>query len=263
MARNIGTLLQSATAYQERAKTSRLVERWSEESASRYQLATAKVLDQVQALAAKEKASKTNANLSPTGQVDQTTREVRTFVEALRWLRDLKNFLETKVGNLYGELFVLPASKLDQVVQALRDSQIWTAIGALPQPQRDRDYLRFSQSDNIEAMRALSMSPLPLIADEIRLRGDAERAARLQPKQYRQFIETGQLLNEISAILTDCLDLGREFQIDVKETVDELGPKVRVALDFAIEHASEQGKEDGRVAPRPAPQRNREAVGVD
>lgn len=260
MARNISTLLASATAYAERAQTSRLVEWWSEEPAARYQLVASKVLADVAVLSGKEKANNANQNLSPTGQFDQTKRDVKIFLDSLRWLRDEKGSLATKVGSAYGDLFVLSASKLNELVQALRDMQVTGAIGALPPKQRDVEYLRASEADQIEVVRALQNSPMVLISDDVRMRGDDERAQRNDPKRYRQFIENGQLLDEISSILDDCLDLVREFVIDVKENSDELGPKVRLALEFGVQHWLPQDNEEGKLM-RDTTQRD--AVGVD
>ena len=247
MAKNIGSLMSSARTYQEQSQTSRLTASWSEKTATEYQKITAHLLADVTPLAAKEKAINGNANLSPIGRHDQVKREVQTFTSGLRWLRDEKGTLETKCGNLFGDLFVLPASTRNEMVQAMRDAQIWSLIGALPPTQRDLAYLRFSEADNVEVMRALQDAPMPLVTDDIRLRGSADRAARLDPQRYQAFIESGQLLDEVAAILTDCLNLGAAFGFDVPVSVDELGPKVRTALDFAMDHAPSEGHEGTSV----------------
>lgn len=242
MAKNIGTLALSASSYQERSQSSRLVDSWSEETALELQATTARVKSEVTALQGQEKTINSNTTLSDTGKFDQVRIAVQDFITRLRWLRDLKGTLETRCGNVYGNLFILKPSTRNEIVQGLRDAAIVSAIWALPPDQRDVEYLKSSEADLIEVMRALQDAPMPLVSSEVRLRADDQRAARLEPARYRKFIETGELLGEVSAILDDCLDLGREFGLDVKENIDELGPKIRVALDFAIEHVGGRGK---------------------
>jgi hypothetical protein len=236
MARNISTLQASTSAYQERSQASRLTSSWSEKTATAYQTIATRVQAAATALSAKEKAINGNANLSPTGQFDAVKQEVVAFLAGLKWLQAEKGGLETKVGGLFGDLFILPDSKLNEIVQALRDAQSWSAIGALQPSERDLAYLRFCAVDNTEVIRALQNAPMPLISDDILLRGSADRAARLDPQRYQTFIETGQLLDEVSAILTDCLDLGQAFGFEAVPVVDALGEKVRTALDFSTDH---------------------------
>lgn len=240
MSKNIGSFVNSCTAFNEHAQASRLIDSWSEEPATELQTATSRLLKEAMALAANEKAANADPNLSITGKFDRVKNYVQDFITNLRWQRDLKGALETRCGNLYGLLFVLTASTRSD--QGQRDAHIWGAFGALPPEERNNGYLRASETDNVEVLRALKDAPLPLVADEIILRADDERAARLQPQRYRTFVETSELLHEISVILADALDLGVAFGIDVKPSVDELGPKVRTAVDFAIEHQGARGK---------------------
>ena len=240
MSKNIATLLNAAMSYNERAQASRLVDSWSESTAVEYRAVTAHLLSEVQALAGKEKAENTNPNHSPIAMVNAVTKAVQTFIGGLRWLRDEKGSLETKVGNIFGQLFILPASTRSD--QPGRDLEIRTWLSRMPPNERDNAYLHASENDQTEILRALQDSPLPLISDEVRMRADDARAARLYPDLYRKFIENGELLSEISAILQDCLDLGREFGLEVPPSVDELGPKIRLALDFSLDHAASRGK---------------------
>ena len=87
MARNVATLLNSVTTYSDRAKDSRLVNSWSEETAAQLQAITAKVLEQVTALAAREKTILSNPKLSTNGKFDATKSEVKNFVDGLKWMR--------------------------------------------------------------------------------------------------------------------------------------------------------------------------------
>ena len=244
MSKNIGSLANSATAYSERSQASRLVDSWSGETAQEYQAATARLLLEVTALHGREKTINANGSLSPTGQFDQTKIAVQDFIAGLRWLRDLNGTLETKVGNLFGQLFIasIPKSTRSENAQAMRDHEIRIVISALPPEQRNNEYLRASETDQTEVLRAIQDSPMPLILDEVRLRADDERVARREPKRYKAFIENGELLNEVSCILQDCLDLGREFGLEVTPSVDEVGPKIREALEFAISHVGGKGK---------------------
>lgn len=250
MAKNIGTLALSASSYQERSQASRLVDSWSEETALELQATTARVKSEVTALQGQEKTINADAGRSDIGKFDLVRIAVQDFITRLRWLRDLKGTLETRCGNVYGNLFILKPSTRNEIVQGLRDAAIVSVIGPLPQDQRDVEYLKASEADNTEVLRALSDAPMPLVTDEVRLRGDDQRAAKLQPQRYLKFVETGELLREVSAILDDCLDLGREFGIDVKENINELGPKMRVQLDFAIEHVGGRGKKVLRTSQR-------------
>lgn len=251
MSRNIGTLVNSATAYAERSQASRLVDSWREETGAEYKSVTARLLAEVTALAAQEKTINSK-DLTTTAKFDQTKTAVQDFVNNLKWLRNEKAALETRIGNIYGELFVLPVSKLNETVQAMRDREIRAAISQMPSNERDNAYLRSSETDQTEVLRALQDSPLPLVLDEVRLRADDERAARLQPKRYRGFVEAGELLNELSVILQDCLDLGVAFGLDVPESNDALGPHLRTVLDFAIQHVGGRGKRVLRTSSKDA-----------
>lgn len=250
MSKNIGTLVNSALAYSQRAQSSRMIGSWSQETAEEYQTATARLLAQVQALAAKEKTENANPNHSPTGLLAAMKTAVNDFITNLRWMRDLKGSLETKVGNLYGNLFILkPSTRPDQPA---RYTFIWGVISQMTPGERDNQYLRSSEIDQTEILHAIQDAPFPLVMDEVRMRGDDERVARLQPDRYRKFIENGQLLDEISTILQDALGLGLEFGLDVPPSVDELGPKIRTALDFAIQHQGGKGKRVLRTTPKDA-----------
>lgn len=256
MSKNISTLVNAAMAYNERAQASRLVDSWSEETAKEYQGVTARLLKEATALQGKEQTANSNPDSSPEGRFKAMKREVQPFIGGLRWLRDEKGALETKVGNLFGELFILPPST--RTDQALRDGEIRGALWPLPIDERNNQYLRSSESDQVEILRALIDAPLALISDEVRMRGDDARAARLQPSLYRKFIESGELLDEITVILQDALSLGAEFGLDTPPVVDELGPRIRASLDFAVDHAKDRGKkvlhtlfQDAVVAPSP------------
>lgn len=252
MSKNIGTLANSALAYSQRAQASRLVSTWSESTAEEYQTITNRLLAQVQTLQEKEKSINADSNSSPAGQFKKVKSEVETFITNLRWMRDTKGVLETKVGNLHGNLFILPASTRTETAQGLRDFETRSVIGQMPPNERDNTYLRACESDNVEVLRSLVDAPMPLVVDEVILRGSDERAARIQPKRYKQFIETGELLGEVSAILQDALGLGLEFGLDVPPSVDELGPKIRLALDYAIQHVGARGKKILRTSSKDA-----------
>lgn len=242
MSKNIGTLANSALAYSQRAQASRLVSTWSQATAEDYQMITNRLLAQVTELAAKEKTENANPNHSPVGRFDKVKIAVQDFIVGLQWLRDAKAGIETRAANIYRDLFILPVSKLNEVVQGQRDAFIWSAIGSLPTNERDNQYLAASEADNVEVLRALQDSPLPLTSGEVRLRADDERAARLFSKRYRNLVELGELLSEVTVILQDCLDLGLAFSLDVPANNDELGPKTRMVLDFAIQHQGGRGK---------------------
>lgn len=253
MAKTISMLLSTTRAFEEQSRVSRLTESWSQRIAKLCQEITQRALLEATGLSGKERTINANASLSETGKSDAVKASVRTFVDGLGWLRNEKGSLETRIGNLYGVLFILPPSKLNETVQGLRDSEIRSSISALPATQRDIAYLKYSQDINIEVLRALQQAPIQLISDQIQLRANHDRASRQNAEQYQLFIENSQLLNEVSVILTDCLDLGVAFKLDVKPSVDELGEKVRVNADFAVDHPLASSESTLRV----------EAVGQD
>ena len=240
MAQNIGSLVNSATTYAERAKASRVVSSWMEETSAQLQALTTRLLSEVTALHGKEHTINANPKLSTNGKFDQVKAEVQAFVNSLQWLRLEKGALETKIGNVFGDLFVLPASTRKD--QPMRDHEIRSLVQPLPPDERSNLYLQASQDDNTEVLRALQDAPMALIANEVVMRGSDQRAARLQPKRYQLFVESGELLNEVSAILDDALSIGEAFGVDVPPSADKLGVKIRTGLDFGISHLGGRGK---------------------
>jgi hypothetical protein len=241
MSKNISTSLQVAVALHEHAQASRLIDSLSEESAAQLQAATRRYLSEVTALSGREQVINESED-SDVRKFNDVKKEVAVFTEKLRWLRDLKGTLETRCGNLFGELFINSIPKSTRPDQAMRDQESRSVIWPLPPNERDNIYLKASENDQTEMLRAIQDAPLPLVSDEVRLRADDARAARLQPDLYRRFSETGQLLNEISVILADGEDLGVAFGLDIPVSKDELGPKIRLANDFAIDHAASHRK---------------------
>jgi hypothetical protein len=242
MSKNIGTLLNAARSYDERAHTSRLVSSWSSETSLEYQKATAQLLAEVQDLKEQEETENANPMHSPVARFEAVKGKVQKFMDKLKWLRDQKIALENRIRNLHGELFLLPDSELNEAVQVQRDVVIWNMIGQMTPNERDNQYLRSSETDQTEILRAIQNAPFPLVMDETRLRADDQRAARLQPPRYRTYVELGELVDELTVILGDCLDLGREFGLDVSPINDGLGEKIRETLDFAVQHTRARGK---------------------
>lgn len=241
MAKNIGTLVNSAATYLERAKESRVIASWTEEAATQYQTVASRFLSEVTALAGRERTVNSNPNLSPTGKHGAVKEAVQAWFSGLTWIKNLVGSLETRLGGLYGPLFVLPKSDRSETTQAIRDWELREELRTLTHPERVKLYVQAAEANDIERLRAVQDVPglVPLVPVEVRLRGDDVRASRIDPEKYRRFVETGELLNEVRTLAMDADNLAREFGLDTSSlalTVDELGPKVREAVNFAADH---------------------------
>lgn len=243
MAKNIGTLISTAAAYQQRATESRLIESWTQDSAAEFQTIATRFLSEGKALQGREETIRLNRDLSPSGKFNDTKVAVQGWFGSLGWIKNRISALETKAGNNFGELYALPKSDANPVIQELRDQELRGEVRGLEPAERVRGYLIGCEQNDVELLRALLQGPglTPLVPSEVRVRGLDLRASRLDPSRHKAFIEIGELLDLLHAIARESEDLAKEFGVDISKiglTADELGPKIREVLDFAVEHQS-------------------------
>lgn len=236
MAKNIGTAERVFGKFYEISLSSKLIHAWSEVTTLRFQETTNKLWGMAKNLLELEKKLAADPNLTATGRFNKMKDAVQTFFRDMGWFRTEKRQAGEKIANLYAKLFTLPASKLNEVVQELRDGELRADIRDLTQPQRDTAYLFAAQGDDIDMLRAFQKSPgaTHLVTPEVRRRADVERAQRLDPTAYQQFVETNELLEQFQILAREIEDLAKEFGIDVTKvplTEEEISDRIRQILE--------------------------------
>lgn len=217
MAKNIGTAERVFGKFYEVAQSSILVNTWTEATALRFQETTNKLWGMAKNLLEIEKKLAADSNLTATGRFNKMKDAVQTFFGDMGWFRTEKRQAGEKIVSLHTKLFTLPASKLNEVAQELRDGELRADLRDLDQPHRDTAYLLAAQRDDIDMLRAFQKAPgaTPLITPELRRRADVERAQRLDPTAYQSFVETSELLEHFQILAREIEDLAKEFQVDV------------------------------------------------
>jgi len=239
VAKNIGTAVNVFGKFYEIAQSSKLVNAWSETTALRFQETTNKLWGMAKNLLELEKKLAADANLTPTGRFNKMKDGVQTWFGDMGWFRSEKRQAGEKIASLYNKLFTLEASKLNDVVQELRDGELRADLRDLTQPQRDTAYLLAAQHDDVDMLRAFQKSPgaTPLVTSEVRRRADTERASRLDPSGYKQFIETNELLEHFQILAREIEDLAKEFGVDVTKvplTDEEISDRIKDMLEIAF-----------------------------
>jgi len=169
----------------------------------RYQMALARLEQQVSAVQLEESAILKDRLLTDEGQRKKLTALAGGIVVSFDWLGQMLSQADAAASRLSHVLFspIMATPKGDAVVQYLRDQEIRHSLGAASVSEWNAAYLLALERGDLETARALETAPGPArVSPDMRRRGEEAYGRRTNPAAWEQLQAVEHLTEHLSSL---------------------------------------------------------------